>query len=103
MWGKPDAEIAQDEAIIQLRLKMADWLDRHEWGQGYLLGDGTACLIGSYFIVTHATADCRSTPELRTICRSMGFRDRHGAEMWNDRDCRTKQQVINRLRGLPYN
>ena len=88
--------------VQKLLLDAADYIEKHGWDQGQYFGEERrACMVGAMI----AAADPKRTLRVESVERKIRpainyMLDRLGESPidWNDRDGRTKQEVMQALR-----
>lgn len=82
------------EEVADVLDSAANWLDKHDWVQGVLFsGENSACMVGATFLVEKdATRRVLAQERLGNYLVST-------PAIWNDQPGRTKQEVLDALRG----
>lgn len=93
-----------DKAIFA---KAADIIEERGWYQGWFYNiqkgcDGPVCLLGAVNVACGREPDVSNVADTDAVDKAVRrkLKRRVFAANWNDRDGRTKEQVVNMLRSL---
>lgn len=86
---------------VDVLLRAADYIEEHGWIQGNRTGSCGVCLVGAIEMVSNgkitiASAEGYYLPDVARVSKVVGC----DAWIWNDRNGRTKEQVVSILRQM---